>query len=196
MGPLHAANSLLSLRLRMVRGGAGLSRRRGTGLALIPILEDYFGVGYGVALAVVIVQSLLVANAPTVFGDPYCHGWITPSIPLVLAAIAATRAILGETMSDSQTTLYVVQMITAMSLLCAATFLFGGITGLGRLIVEQVPVPLKAGIIFGAAVSSFMHKLDPEVSYLYQLIRFLQFLLQEVAMARRGLSASKDFPRR
>ena len=139
-----------------------------TGLSLIPILVDYFGVGYGVALCVVIVQSLLIANAPTVFGDPYCHGWITPSIPLVLAAIVGTYAALADTVSQSQATLYVVQMITALTLLCASIFLIGGITGLGRLIVEKAPVPLKAGIIFGAAVSSFMHELDPEVSYLYR----------------------------
>mgnify|MGYP006908207032 CR=1 FL=1 len=139
-----------------------------TGLSLIPILEGQFGVGFGVALCVVIVQSILIANAPTAFGDPYCHGWITPAIPLVLAAIAATYTALGGTMSESDATLYVIRMITALTLTCSAIFLIGGITGLGRLIVEGVPVPLKAGIIFGAAVSSFMHELDPEISYLYR----------------------------
>ena len=139
-----------------------------TGLSLIPILEGYFGVGFEVALCVVIVQSLLIANAPTVFGDPYCHGWITPAIPLVLATITGTYAALEGTLPDSQATLYVVQMITALTLLCSAIFLIGGVTGLGKLIVENVPVPLKAGIIFGAAVSSFMHELDPEISYFFR----------------------------
>lgn len=139
-----------------------------TGLALIPILEGQFAIAYEVALCVVIVQSLLIANAPTLFGDPYCHGWITPAIPLVLATIAATYAALAGTLSESQAILYVTHMITALTLLCALIFLVGGVTGLGRLIVERVPVPLKAGIIFGAAVSSFAHELDPEISYLYR----------------------------
>lgn len=139
-----------------------------TGLALMPILEDYFHISSDVALCVVIVQSLLIANAPTVFGDPYCHGWITPAIPLVLAVITGTYAALGETLSDSEATLYVIQMITALTLLCALIFLIGGITGLGRVFVERVPMPIKAGIIFGAAVSSFMHEMEPGISYLYR----------------------------
>ncbi len=138
-----------------------------TGLSLIPILTGQFHVSYEVALCVVIVQSLLIANAPTLFGDPYCHGWITPAIPLVLTAIAFAYAGQEEAgVGSEEATQYVIHLVTALTLLCSAIFLIGGITGLGKIIVEQVPMPLKAGIIFGAAVSSFMHELDPEVSYL------------------------------
>lgn len=140
-----------------------------TGLALIPIMEGYFGVSYSVALCVVIVQSLLISNAPTLFGDPYCHGWITPSIVLVLAVIGGLYSELGidPAKVDPSEAIPVIRTITALTLMCGLIFLVGGITGLGRLVVEHVPVPLKAGIIFGAAVESFRHELDPAVSWLY-----------------------------
>ena len=132
-------------------------------------MEGYFGVSYSVALCVVIVQSLLISNAPTLFGDPYCHGWITPSIVLVLAVIGGLYSELGidPAKVDPSEAMPVIRTITALTLMCGLIFLVGGITGLGRLVVEHVPVPLKAGIIFGAAIESFNHEFDPAVSYLY-----------------------------
>lgn len=145
----------------------GLVVAGATGLALIPILVDYFGVDYQVALAIVIVQAALIASAPIVFGDPYCHGWITPAIPLVLAEILAIRARAAPDAADSVVRLEVIQTITALTLLVAAIFFVGGITGLGRWFVERIPVPLKAGIILGAAISAFNHELAGSRSYLY-----------------------------
>ena len=130
----------------------GLVVAGATGLALIPILTHYFHVSFEVALAVVIVQSLLIANAPTVFGDPYCHGWVTPAIPLVILEMRRFGAGAG---ASEEATLQVIQLITAFTLLNAAIFLFAGITGLGRVIIDRTPLPLKAGIIFGAAISAF-----------------------------------------
>ena len=44
----------------------------------------YNGTGFDVAVALVILQSLVVCSAFLVFGDPFCPGWLTPALPLVL----------------------------------------------------------------------------------------------------------------
>lgn len=134
----------------------GLVVAGATGLALIPIMTRYFGLSFDVALAIVIVQAVLIANAPTLFGDPYCHGWITPSLPLVLLFLQ-TQIGAGPGAS-AEVTLHAIQVITAFTLMNAVIFLLAGITGIGRVVVERLPMPLKAGIIFGAAVSAFNHE--------------------------------------
>ena len=137
-----------------------------TGLSLIPIMQGYFGFSFELGLAIVILQSVLIATAPLIWGDPYCHGWVTPAIPLVLAAVVAkytelagvTNAAAAQEAGREDVVLYVIQFVTAFTILCAAFFLVAGITGLGRLIVERIARPLKAGIILGAAVSAFLHE--------------------------------------
>lgn len=150
----------------------GLVVAGATGLALIPILTRYFHVSFDVALAIVIVQSVLIANAPTVFGDPYCHGWVTPAIPLVILEMSRLGA--GADASPDVTR-EVIQLITAFTLMNAAIFFFAGISGLGKVIVERTPLPLKAGIIFGAAISAFNQEFGvyrqgghPPHSYLFE----------------------------
>jgi hypothetical protein len=150
-GPFTLRIPFYHFRLEWPETLQGLIVAGATGLALIPILTHYLGVDVEVALAVVIIQSALIASAPLIFGDPYCHGWVTPSIPLVLAAIGAMTV-------QGEDTLYVRQAVTAFTLMNAAIFLFAGITGLGRVFVSKVPIALKAGIIFGAAVSAFAHE--------------------------------------
>lgn len=130
----------------------GLVVAGATGMGLIPILVGYLGLSFEVSLAVVIVQSFLIASAPLIFGDPYCHGWITPAIPLVLALMGH---VVDEPEMDQ---LRLIQLVTVFTLMCAAIFFLAGITGLGRVFVERIPVPLKAGIIFGAAVAAFHHE--------------------------------------
>ena len=150
----------------------GLVVAGATGLALIPILTRYFHVSFDVALAIVIVQSVLIANAPTWFGDPYCHGWVTPAIPLVILEMIRLGA--GADASP-EVTREVIHLITAFTLTCAAIFFVAGISGLGRVIVERTPLPLKAGIIFGAAISAFNQEFRvyregtaPPHSYLFE----------------------------
>jgi len=141
----------------------GLVVAGATGMGLIPILTGYFGVSFDIALAVVIIQSFLIASAPLIFGDPYCHGWVTPAIPLVLALMGH---VVEEPHMD-QTRL--IQLITVFTFICAGMFFLAGVTGLGRVFVERIPISLKAGIIFGASVAAFHHEItfaDGANSYL------------------------------
>ncbi|MFW6125064.1 MAG: hypothetical protein ACOC46_02850, partial [Pirellulales bacterium] len=109
------------------------------------------------------VQALLIANAPTLFGDPYCHGWVTPAIPLILVQMVRMG---GGPEADSATTLVMVRTITAFTILCAGLFLVMGMSGLGRVAVERVPIPIKSGIILGAAIAAFLHEFVEARSYL------------------------------
>ena len=151
-----------------------------TGLSLIPIMQGYFGFTFEMGLAVVIVQSVLIATAPLIWGDPYCHGWVTPAIPLVLAAVVAKYTELGGVANAAGASpdviTHVIKFVTAFTLLCAAFFLVAGITGLGRVIVERIARPLKAGIIFGAAIAAFLHEFeDARITDGLERVRLLMF---------------------
>lgn len=143
----------------------GLIVAGATGLALIPIMMGYFKLSFEVSLAVVVIQSILISMAPLIFGDPYCHGWVTPSIPLVLAMIGG---LVGEGGVTEENAPLVIHGVTAFTLLNAGMFLVMGISGLGKVIVERTPVALKAGIIFGASLAAFLHEFHSEASYFYR----------------------------
>jgi hypothetical protein len=143
----------------------GLIVAGATGLALIPIMTNYFLLSFDVALAVVVVQSILISLAPLAFGDPYCHGWVTPSIPLVLAMIGG---LVGESGVTSDNVMLVIHAVTAFTFLNAAMFLVMGISGLGKIVVERTPIALKAGIIFGASLAAFLQEFHSDKSYFYR----------------------------
>jgi len=154
-GPFTARIPFYHFRAEWPEMVQGLIVAGATGLALIPMLQPYFGLSFEVALAVVIVQGILISTAPILFGDPYCHGWVTPSIPLVLAAMDSMGAGPG---ASADITLAVIHAITAFSLTCAFLFLVLGISGLGAMLVRYMPRAIKSGIILGAAISAFLRE--------------------------------------
>jgi hypothetical protein len=58
-----------------------------TCLGAIPVLEEYLGVSFEVALTMVIINGFLYM-LHFFLGDPVVPGWITPAIPLVMAHLA------------------------------------------------------------------------------------------------------------
>ncbi len=160
-GPFTLRIPFVHFRLEWPEFIQGVIVAGATGLALVPIMHDYFLLSFEVALAVVVIQSLLISLAPLVFGDPYCHGWVTPSIPLVIGMILTLAG--GKVTPD--TALLVIHAVTAFTLLNAVIFLVMGISGLGKFIVERTPVALKAGIIFGASVAAFHQEFYSARSY-------------------------------
>ena len=115
-----------------------------TGLALVPIMINSFGLGFEEAVALSFIHSALIASAIIVFGEPYAPGWITPVLPLVLFFVIGNY-------EDPQLRF---QAMTALSLTFAGLVFLLGITGLGRKFVEWLPETLKAGIILGAAIAA------------------------------------------
>lgn len=138
-----------------------------TGLALVPLLIGSFGLTFDEAVACVFIQSVLIASAPIIFGEPFAAGWITPALPLVIAFVLAREV--GADVDVYATPNDKFHVMTAASLnLAAITFLLG-VTGLGRRFISWIPPALKGGIILGAAIAALKRVfLDDTHPYFYE----------------------------
>ena len=144
-GPFTLRIPLLHARVEWPELIQGLVVAGATGLAVVPLFMEYFGMTREIAVALVVVQSVLLCSSPIVFGEPFCPGWLTPALPLVLAAAVNVEGVEAR-----------VEFVTAVVLTVAALFLFFGLTGLGPLFLRWIPRSLKAGIILGAGLSALL----------------------------------------
>ena len=126
----------------------GLVISGATAFAAVPI-----GMGLGLTfeegVALSFIAGTLIASGPIFFGEPMAPGWVTPAIPIVIAAFAAKGQFNG---------VYQVETFQFMAALCMEFTLLLfilGITGWGKKLVEIIPNGLKAGIILGAALAAF-----------------------------------------
>lgn len=114
-----------------------------TGLAVVPIYSELFGMSFEAGVAMAALQTVLVASAFFLFGDPFCPGWLTAMLPLVLAA-TARYATPPER----------IDFVNAIVLATSCLFLVLGITGLGARFVAWTPRALRSGIILAAGISA------------------------------------------
>lgn len=149
-GPFTARVPLLHLEPQAPELIQGLLVASATGLAVVPLYAEHFGMGFETAVALVVLQSLIICSSFLLFGEPFCPGWLTPALPLVLreAIVFATPAARTD-------------FVNAVVLATAAVFLVFGATGLGRLFLRLIPRALKAGIILGAGLSALYGELLP-----------------------------------
>ena len=124
----------------------GLLVSTATGLALVPILVGYFGLGFEEAVTATMLYSALLVASLYAFGEPYAPGWNTAALPLVMAFVFASYPDPAQRF----------QAMTALSINFAVLVFVLGITGLGKKLVTWLPATLKAGIILGAAIASFI----------------------------------------
>ena len=117
-------------------------------LSMIPLLQQYLGLPYEVALAYVFVCGIGFM-LPALLGVPFVPGWITPGIPVVVLFLTqfepGPRAI---------------QALVALQLIVAVIFFVLGITKLGSKLVNNVPSSLKAGILIGAGIAAIMGEIQ------------------------------------
>ncbi|WP_227367835.1 solute carrier family 23 protein [Halomonas sp. M20] len=111
-------------------------------LAMIPLLEQYLGLPYDIALAFVVVCGIGFM-LPALLGVPMVPGWITPAIPVVLVFLG-----------DFEPGTEAIQALFALQFLVFLIFFLLGVTGLGRKLVHLVPNSLQAGIIIGAGIAA------------------------------------------
>jgi hypothetical protein len=114
-----------------------------TGLALVPIMTAYFGLSFEEAVLMSMFHAMLISSGPIIFGEPFAPGWITPALPLVLAFVRPL-----ETPEER------IYAMTAMSLWLAVILIVLGLTGLGKVIIEKIPMALKGAIIMGAGIAA------------------------------------------
>jgi hypothetical protein len=111
-------------------------------LGIIPILTEYLGMPFEIAITIVILNGFLYCWHAQL-GDPVVPGWITPAIPLLLLWL--------KTFPEG---------VPRMHALIAFEFELGlfslllGATGLAKRFVDIVPDALKAGILLGAGVAA------------------------------------------
>jgi hypothetical protein len=122
----------------------GLVVASGTSMILVPVMTGYFGLSFEEALALTLMANLLLCASFIAFGEPFAPGMLTPAFPLVLTFIVSNYPAGPERF----------QVMTALSLALAAIALFFSLTGLSKRVMAAMPAALKAGIIFGAAISA------------------------------------------
>ncbi len=117
-----------------------------TGLGLVALLENFFGMPYDIALTVIIIQQLGY-YLHQFLGDPTVSGWLTPAVPLIMSFIA-----------KYQTGMERLQAYIALQIVIGVIFIIFGITGVANTIMKKVPDSLKGGLIFGAGFSVLIGK--------------------------------------
>lgn len=117
-------------------------------ISMIPLLQQYLGLPYEVAVAFIIVCGL--GNMiPSLLGTPLVPGWITPAIPLVVLFLG-----------DYEPGPEAIQALVAVQLLVFLIFAILGITRLGGKIVNIVPNSLKSGIVMGAGLAALLGEIE------------------------------------
>lgn len=111
-------------------------------MGMIPLLEQYLGLPYEVALAYVVVCGIGFL-LPNLLGVPFVPGWITPAIPVVLLFVGGFEP--GPE---------AIKALVALQLVVTFIFLFMGITRLGTKLVDNIPNSIKAGILLGAGIAA------------------------------------------
>ncbi len=113
-------------------------------LGAIPMLQEYLGMPFEVAMAIVVLNGALYC-LHTFLGDPVVPGWVTPAIPLLMIHVSQFE------MGPER-----VQALIAFELTLGILAIFLGITGFGKKIVSIVPSAMQSGIILGSGFAAVM----------------------------------------
>jgi hypothetical protein len=119
-----------------------------TAFAAVPIAMG-LGLTFEEGVALSFIAGTLIGAGPIFFGEPMAPGWVTPAVPIVIAAFAAKGQFNG--VYDPA----VFQFMAAMCIEFTLLLFIMGITGWGKKLIEIIPNGLKAGIILGAALAAF-----------------------------------------
>jgi hypothetical protein len=111
-------------------------------LGIIPVLQEYLGMPFEVAITIVILNGFLYTWHAHL-GDPVIPGWITPAIPLLLLWLKAFPEGVPR-----------MHALIAFEMELGIFALFLGSTGLAKKFVDIVPDALKSGILLGAGIAA------------------------------------------
>lgn len=113
-------------------------------LSAIPMLQEYLGMPFEVALAIVVLNGALYC-IHVLLGDPVIPGWVTPAIPLLMLYV-------------SQFEMGVERMhaLISFELTLGVLAIFLGITGLGKRMIMLVPRAMQSGLILGSGIAAVM----------------------------------------
>ena len=144
-GPFMMRVPFLHTRLHWPEFLQGVFVATATGLALVPILEAYFGMNFEQAVTCSLLYSLLIISSLHTFGEPYAPGWNTPALPLVLAYVIAGYPDPVQRF----------QVMTALSLMFAGLVFVLGLSPRHRPFRWKASTTRRAGFFLGAAIAAF-----------------------------------------
>lgn len=111
-------------------------------LGMIPILQEYLGMPFEVAMTIVVINGLLYFMH-IILGDPIIPGWVTPAIPLVILYL--NQFDIGDER---------IHALIAFQMSLGALSILLGLTGLSQRVAAIVPDAMKSGIIIGAGIAA------------------------------------------
>ena len=147
-GPFTLRIPFIHLRFRAGEFFQGMVISGATAFAAVPIAMG-LGLTFEEGVALSFIAGTLIGAGPIFFGEPMAPGWVTPAVPIVIAAFAAKGQFNG--VYDPA----VFQFMAAMCIEFTLLLFIMGITGWGEKLIEIIPNGLKAGIILGAALAAF-----------------------------------------
>ncbi|MGL5099427.1 MAG: hypothetical protein ACRC6B_05245 [Fusobacteriaceae bacterium] len=111
-------------------------------LGAIPMLQEYLGMPFNVAMTVVIFNGLFYF-LHILLGDPIIPGWITPAIPIVLLYLSQYSIGVER-----------VHALIAFQISLGIISIILGITNFGKKITSIIPNAMKSGVIIGAGIAA------------------------------------------
>ena len=147
-GPFTLRIPFIHIRFRAGEFFQGMVISGATAFAAVPVAMG-LGLSFEEGVALSFIAGTLIASGPILFGEPMAPGWITPALPIVIAAFAAKGQFTG--IYDVTTFQYMAAICIEFTLLI---FILG-VTGWGKRLIQIIPNGLKAGIILGAALAAF-----------------------------------------
>lgn len=147
-GPFTARIPFIHIKFRGAEFFQGLVIAGATAFAAVPIAMG-LGLTFEEGVALSFIAGTLIGAGPIFFGEPMAPGWVTPAVPIVIAAFAAKGQFNG--VYDPE----VFRLMAAMCIEFTLLLFIMGITGWGKKLIQIIPNGLKAGIILGAALAAF-----------------------------------------
>ena len=115
----------------------------------VAITQEILGVkSFEIALTFGVLNALMYA-LPAHLGDPVVPGWITPALPLTIVYLKEFA------MGPDR-----IHAMIAFQLLVAILFFAMGATGIGKRLINAIPLSMKAGIILGAGFAAGLNVID------------------------------------
>jgi len=123
-----------------------------TAMGIIQVMKDVFNMPFEIALTIVVFHELMYC-LHQLLGDPFVPGWITPALPLMIAFLMSFTSVANR-----------VEALIAVQVLLGILYLFLGLTGLAKKLIDITPKAIQSGILLGAGVSAIMgqYVFDPE----------------------------------
>ena len=147
-GPFTLRIPFIHLNLRAGEFFQGMVISGATAFAAVPIAMG-LGLTFEEGVALSFIAGTLIGAGPIFLGEPMAPGWVTPAVPIVIAAFAAKGQFTGVYDPD------IFKFMAAMCIEFTLLLFVMGITGWGKKLIEIIPNGLKAGIILGAALAAF-----------------------------------------